>query len=269
MTKTKTFITVAVLLACVSVFGAWTGASVTEIRYADAPLIATYATETISYTRKETVGPVNTAGGCPYYYPLSSLPNSCGAVAGAEIISYYDKYFPSLIPNWTSHYTSGTYRDQDTTYVPALMNELYTLMRTNVNGVGVSKMDFLNGMISYINSNGHQVVFQSVTSGNKVNYKQCKTAINNNKLVVIFTQPTQVYSISSSGNTDVINTTNIAGSHIMVAFGYYEVDYYNNSDTMFRSDAYLNVAVGKSGYGSMLFQSTCADVEGAYVVNIQ
>lgn len=270
MTKSKAFIIVAVLLVLVSVFGAWTGSNdVAEVRYADTMLYSAYANENIYYTTKEEVGPVYTPGYCPFYYGLSDLTNACGSVAGAEIVAYYDKYFPDLIPDWVSYYTaSGKYRIQDFTHVPALMRELYTLMRTNVDDVGVSRTDFLNGLESYVNSNGHQVSYQSVMSGKSIDYEQCKQAINNNKIIVLFALPTNVYGIGSGNGYDNISSVSISSAHIMVVFGYLQVKYYNASG-LFRTDTYLDVAVGKSGYTSMYYKVDSDTTEAAYIVNIQ
>lgn len=269
MTKTKGFIIIALLLAFVSVFGAWTGNTTGETRYADAALLSTYANDNVYYTSKDVTGPINTDGQCPFYRPMSDLPNSCGAVAGAEIISFYDKYYPNLIPNWVSYYTaSGKYRLQDTTIVPALMRDLYTRMRTNVDDVGVSRTDFLNGLTSYVQANGYQVSYESVKSGSTVNYEKCKNAIENNKIVVLLSNPTNVYEISLGTGMDSIVPISISGAHIMVAFGYLEVKYYNNSG-LFRTDKYLNVAMGQTGYSSQFFRADCKDLEAAYIVNIQ
>lgn len=269
MTKTKTFITIAILLACMSVFCAWTGNSNAELRYADAPMLSTYATETINYTRMIDFGPIDTANECPFYHGISDLTNACGATAGAEIVAFYDKYFPNLISNWVSYFDPvGVYRPQDTTIVPALMRDLYTRMRTNVDDVGVSETDFLNGLKSYINDAGYSVSYQSVMNGSTINYERCKNAIADNKLIVLFAGPTNVYSISTSGNTDYVYSTSIASAHIMVIFGYYEVNYYNNSG-WFRSDIYLDVAVGKTGYTSKFYRIDSTSTEAAYIVNIQ
>lgn len=269
MTKSKIFVLVAALLAFVSVFGAWTDADSGELRYADAPLLSTYANETISFTRREVSDENYTDGNCPYYYPLADLPNSCGAVAGAEIVAFYDKYFTELIPDWTPYYTSNAnYRRQDTTYVPALMRDLYAKMRTNVDDVGVSEGDFLNGLTSYINGKGRQVSYQSVKSGNTLNYEQCKNAINNNKVIVLFTAPTTVYSVGLGTNTDSITETKIAGAHILVIYGYVQVKYYNNSG-LFRTDTYLEVAMGQTGYTYKYYRPGSTTTRAAYIVNVQ
>ena len=269
MTRTKTFIIVAILLAFVSVFGVWTGSNNAETRYADSQLYSTYANETVSYTRKEVVGPVYTLGNCPYFHSMPEMTNACGAVAGAELVAFYDRYFPDLIPDWTPYYTSNNnYRRQDSTYVPAVMRQLYTLMRTNVDDVGVSRSDFLNGLTSYFNSKGRQISYQSVTSFGKLNYEQCKTAINNNKAIVLFALPTDVYDVALNSNSDTIISTSIASAHIMVAFGYCEIKYYNASG-LFRTDTYLMVAMGKAGYTYKFYRVDSADTEAAYIVNVQ
>lgn len=268
MTKTKGFIIIAMLLVFVSVFGAWTGSSV-ETRYADAMLLSTYANETIYYTSQDVIGPVTTPGKCPFYEGISGLTNACGAIAGAEIVAYYDKYFPDLIPDWVSHYSSSPkYRQQDSTYVPALMRDLYTRMRTNVDDVGVSRTDFLDGLQSYINSKGHTVSYQSIMSGSTLNYEQCKNAVNNNKVIALFVAPTDVYTVANGSNYDNVISINIASAHIMVIFGYYELSYYNNSG-LFRTDKYLCVAMGKTGYTYMLYKADCTATQAAYIVNVQ
>lgn len=270
MTKTKGFIVVALLLAFVSVFGAWTSNSDAnaETRYVEPMLLSTYASEVINYTSIEEVGPITTAGGCPAYKNISGLTNSCGAIAGAEIVAFYDKYFPDLIPNWVSYYTaSGKYRTQDTTIVPALIREMYTLMRTNVDGVGVSRTDFIVGLTNYVSGNGHLVNFQNVMSGGTINYEQCKSAVDNNKVIVLFTSSTNVYDITVGNNQDIISTYNISGSHIMVIYGYYEAKYYNASG-LFRSDKYLMVSTGLSSMPSAFYKPDSTTTQAAYIINI-
>ena len=269
MTKTKTFITVAILLAFVSVFGAWTGGNNTETRYADSLLYSTYANETVNYTRRVITAEGYTSGNCPFYAGPSDLTNACGAVAGSEIVAFYDKYYPNMITDWTSYYTStGKYRLQDSTYVPAVMRQLYTLMRTNVDDVGVSRTDFLNGLTSYINSKGYGVNYQSVKSGNTIDFAQCKNAIDNNKVIALFALPTTLYELAEGTNNDTYMTINISSAHIMVVFGYIQFQYYNASG-LFRTDTYLYAAIGKTGYKFGMYKINSADTEAAYIVNIQ
>lgn len=267
MKKIK-FAIIPVLLVCVMMFGAWTNVDNADVRYADADFVSTYATETVTYTSREVSEKGTTDGRCPEYFQISGLTNACGAVAGAEIVAFYDKYYPALIPGWTSYYpATGKYRIQEETYVPALMNELYTLMRTNVDDVGVSEADFLNGLKSYVNGKGYKINYQNVKSGSTVNYAQCKAAIDNNKVIALLVQPTSVYNLFENAGEDLLVPTNIAGAHIMVAYGYWQIKYYNNSG-LFRTDTYLYVATGRDGIPTALFKVDSTDLEGAYVINI-
>lgn len=273
MTKTKIFTVTAFLLVLITVCCAGTSvnayASSAEVRYSDAPLLSPYSSIVINYTRREITAENYTDGNCPYYYPVSGLTNACGAVAGSEVVAFYDKYFPELIPDWVSYYpASGKYRVQDFTYVPSVMREMYTLMRTNVEDVGVSRTECLDGLRSYINGRGRQVSYQSVTSGSSINFEQCKNAIDNNKVILLFTLPTTVYAMSEANNSDSFFETNIAGAHIMVAFGYLQIKYYNNGG-LFRTDTFLQVAMGQPGYTEKMYKIDSATTEAAYIVNIQ
>lgn len=269
MTKTKTFITVAILLVCVSIFGAWASADGGETRYADSMLMSAYSSVTVNYSTRDLTGPVTTYGECPFYYPVSGLTNACGAVAGTEIVAFYDRYFTDLIPNWTPYYSaSPRYKMQDTTYVPAVMKEMYSLMRTNVDDVGVSETDFLNGLTKYFNNKGRKISYQSVMSGGTLDYAKCKAAVSNNKPIVLFTTPTSVYTVSSVDKRDTISTINISGAHIMVIYGYCEVKYYNASGSLIRYDEYLNVAMGQVGYTFEFYRPNNTATQAAYIVNV-
>lgn len=270
MTKRKIFLAVTTLLILIAIFGVNTCAlAAAETRYADAPIVSAYAgNEAIYYTTKEIVAENYTPGRCPLYYGLSDLSNECGAVAGAEIAAFYDKYYPDLVPNWVSYYpSSGKYRIQDSTNVPALIRTMYTLMRTNVDDVGVSRTDFLNGLKTYVNNNGYQVSYQSVKSGNAIDFNQCKSAIDNNKVVVLFALPCTIYDITDANGYDGLIPINITGAHIMVAFGYYKVNYYNNSG-LFRTDTYLCLATGRSDIEIAFYRVDATTTQAAYIVNI-
>lgn len=256
-------------LACVLLFGGWTTEQgATENRYADAPLLSTYASETVSFTSR-TLDSYYTPGGFPLFTQANGMTNACGAVAGAGIISFYDKYYPDLIPDWTSYYpASGAYRLQDSAHIEPMMWDLYYRMNTNVADEGVSEQEFVNGLKTYIEDCNFNVNMQNVVSGSSFDYNTYKNAINNNKVVALLAHAGNVYSISEHGNYDVISTTNIAGSHIMVAYGYYDIKYYDNSGKMFRNDIYLEVATGLSASKVAFYKINPHNLTSAYIVNI-
>ena len=269
MTKAKKLIFVPILLVFLMMFGAWTYQVDTEDRYADAALVTPRsANETITYTKRVETLDYETAGRCPKYRQINGLTNACGAVAGAEIVAFYDKYYPNMITGWQSHFDSGYYRLQDTTYVPAVMNELYTLMRTNVDDVGVSEDDFKNGLKSYAGSHGHTLGYTSVRNWlGKLNFNDCKAALDQNKVIVLFTKAGDVYDVFLNDGYDTIVPTTIAGAHIMVAYGYYQVEYYN-ANGLFRTDTYLLVATGQAVTTSALYKIDSKNLNAAYVVNV-
>ena len=68
-----------------------------------------------------------------YYQPESSLPSGCTAVAAANVIGYYDRLVPDLIPDYDAAITIGTtytYKSQNSTIVSHMTN-LYTFIGVN------------------------------------------------------------------------------------------------------------------------------------------
>ena len=267
MKKIKSFFPLALVVLSLSMLGAWApiGVSSTEVRYADAQIYSLYATETVTFDSKEKDVKVNFA---PQYKALSGLTNACGAVAGTEVIGYYDKYYPNMIPGWESFYAaSGKYRLQDSVYIPSVMNELFTLMKTNVGGAGVSESDFTNGLTTYIKNRGYGVNMQTVLNGSTVNYAACKSAIDSNKVIALLSSATDVYSVSEGATQDTIVSASISDSHIMIASGYLEIKYYKNG-SLFRTDRYLIVSSGSQNLGTVYYKLNNHKLVNAYIVNI-
>ena len=267
MKHTKNLICIALAIFSIGIFGAWTSVNgmPDEDRYANAQLHSLYVLETIDFDTKDSNAYMNSA---PHYTALSGMANACGAVAGSEIVAYYDKYYPNMIPNWESFYaSSGKYRIQDQVYIPALMNELYVLMRTNVDDGGVSESEFVSGLTQYINGKGYGVSMQNVLSGTSVNYETCKTAFENNKVIVLFSRATNLYNIGEGTTQDNISSSALSSSHIMMAYGYKEIKYYKNG-ILFRHDSYLMVSTGLQGTGVAYYKVNNHSLNSAYIVNI-
>ena len=267
MKKIKSFFPLTLAVLSLSMLGAWapTGVSSAEVRYADAQIYSLYATETVTFDKKETDARTNFA---PQYTTLSGLANACGAVAGAEVIGYYDKYYPNMIPDWESFYAaSGKYRPQDKVYIPSVINELFTLMNTNVGGAGVSASDFTSGLTTYIKNQGYGVSMQNVVSGTAVDYSACKSAIASNKVIALLSLATNVYTISEGATQDIVSTLTISDSHIMIASGYQEIKYYKNG-SLFRTDRYLIASSGSQDIGTVYYKVNNTKLNSAYIVNI-
>ena len=141
-------------------------------------------------------------------------------------------------------------------------------MRTNVDDVGVSESDCLSGLKSHIEGKGYSVNYQSVLSGSNVNFEACKTATANNKVIILFSRATNIFTVGYGDSCDYITPINLDGLHIMVAYGWYEVNYYN-ANGLFRTDRYLQVSTGLGSPTPIaLYKVNPNDLNAAYIVNI-
>lgn len=210
--------------------------------YGEAATRASKEYETINYTSREETY-IETVKGVPLYTQLSDYPNSCGAVGGAIIVGFYDKYYNDLIPNYSSSVSSGAYKRADNVYVPQLIGDLYSLMRTNVDDVGVSEADCLTGLRTYVLNKGRTLWLTSIVSSGTVNESAYKNAINNNTPSLVFCDKMELCNWTTGSNSVTIEKTTYVGAHIVVAYGFLEVKYYNGS-SCFRTEKYLQIATG-------------------------
>lgn len=245
-----------------------------EIRYADysgSPIQrAAYASsEQITFTDR-TDEYTETVNGVPYYKQDNSLSNSCGPTAGAIVVGFYDKYFEELIPDFTAYYpATGKYKTNDKTYVPKLLQDLYSAMRCNVDDVGVNETDCLNGLQQYFAGKGRNLSYTSIAASNgSINVSTYINAINNNRPVILFGVATELYNIKTSSTSDTLEKFSIPANHIYVGFGYREISYYNGSNK-FRTDTYIHVACGRLDLNSgfIRISSTTSGIDNNWFVN--
>lgn len=202
-------------------------------------------TETIDFTNR-VVDSNTTVSNVPLYYQTSDLDNACGATAGAIIIGFYDRYYQELIPNYSSYLeVINRYLSNDSTYIPALMQELYTLMRINVDAPGVSMSDCMDGLNEYVSDKNRTFSYTSVKTSNGINVNSYIASIDANKPVILFNGSTDIYKISHGANRDTLVKSIISNNHVYVGYGYSIISYYNSNGN-FRTDTYLIVACGLS-----------------------
>ncbi len=211
-------------------------------RYIGGQSIALYANETIEYIDKTVIDDVVSPKAVPVYY-TDTLPNACGAVAGAIAVGYYDYYYENMIPGWKSALSSGRFKTMDSVYVPKLLQQLYNDMRTNVVAPGVSENEFLTGFSDYVNSNGYSAEYRSIWNG-RFDVQAFKSSLKNNEVSVLFLPSCKYNTIDDCDGVDIITENTIAGNHIMVAYGYREVNYRLRNGM--RTDTYIMVATGLS-----------------------
>lgn len=237
-----------------------------EIRFTTPQVMQSRSSEVVYYTSKVVLEENSTVNNCPCYY--TSYPNACGAVAGANIVGFYDKYYEDLIPDYKTYLSNGNYKPTGSTAIPALIGELYTLMRTNVDDVGCTQSEFLNGLSQYVSSKGRSVNYTSAFSNGNINYNTVKSAINNNKLLAIFCLPTELTSIVNGSNSDTLNSTSISTAHIMIVYGYVKIQYTLTNGSV-RTDTYLKVTSGISAPSTAYYRiNSCEDVVNLTQVTI-
>lgn len=126
------------------------------------------------------------------------------------------------------------------------MRELYTLMRTNVDDVGVNQTDCLNGLKTYVNNHGFNISYANVLKTNHIiNEASYTNAINNNQPILLFCNKMDLYQIFTTSNEDTLSCSAYNGAHVAVAYGLYTIKYFNGNNN-FRTDKYLKIATGLS-----------------------
>ncbi len=224
-----------------------------------------FDTEEIYYTKREETH-IQTTKGVPLYSQMNEYPNSCGPTAGAIIVGFYDAQYENLIPDFYPFYPTGSYKRHDAVALPKLIGELYTLMRTNVDDVGVSQPDCINGLKTYVRNHGQNLTYNDIKSGSTVSQQKAINAVNNNHPSIIFCSKMDICQFGVYSGKDMVVTSHYVGGHVVVAFGVYTVKYYNGTNN-FRTDVYLEVGTGLSEYirGFMKLSQT-GWCNGAYEV---
>ena len=249
--KKLTCLVAALVAVCGSAFSLTANAAsadeALEGRYYDKPVVSTRAAgdvETVNFATIDNIY-IQTPNRVPLYYH-GTLENACGPIGGAIVVGYYDKYFQNLIPNYTNYYTAtGKYRPQDSTYIPALIQEMYTEMQTNVVAPGVSESECLDGLEAYVEGKGYSLSYTAVKPYNGTfNHTAYQNAINNGQPVILFCDSVQLVQVSEYSTYNQFIVEQESRDHIIVGFGYQIYRYYNASGNNFRTDIYSAVATG-------------------------
>lgn len=215
-----------------------------EVRYTNGGISLYSSAEYVYYKTRTQLDYNITPGMAPTYIATGEYTNACGAIAGANTIGFFDKYVEDLIPGWQSYFpANGRYKPDDKVYIPAVIAELYTLMRTNVDDVGVSETDFLNGLQEFVELRDKNITYTSLFNNGTVNYAGCKASIDAGKPVLLFMDPTDMVSISLKDGSDYIVRQSINSAHIALVYGYERIQYVL-TDNSIRTNTYLIISSG-------------------------
>lgn len=198
----------------------------------------------------------------PPAYTNSPYTYACACIAGANIIGYYDRYYPNLIANYVPGYlflgTLYMYYPQSAE-TTAVINQLVTDMGTT--SQGTTQTQFVNGMKKYCDRAGYSFGYTSVMSGGKINYSEAiKQMEQNNRPLAILLDGYNVVSIYTEGDTqDNLTYYYNTATHVMVGFGYRYITYtYSNSTT--ETFNFIYVSSGnpdaRNGYFNVNYKGT-------------
>lgn len=186
-----------------------------------------------------------------FYNTNNSLTNTCANVAGLNIVGFYDRYYDNLIPDSTA----GITRPTGFVYYPmgmnlsqkqAVIDYLYTSMGTNTVEPGTSQEDFEEGLATYVTSRSQNIAYESVMTGSSLDQTKYAAAFASGYPVALFLSNYNITIFTDMNGRVSVTQYNYTGNHIMVAFGYEIVTYYDANDNVLREFTVMVVATGYS-----------------------
>ena len=205
----------------------------------------------------------------PHYCNLNTeIRGTCAAVAGGNVIGYYDRFHEDLIPNHSAGYFQVgyfVYSLQDT-YVTNAITELYYDMNGTSNGI--DEAGFKSGMKKYCAKRNLSCDFSSIMKSGKLNFNAVKTSINEGKPVVLMLSTYHIGDYMTFSDYDQISYQLYPGNHVMMGHGWREV-HYTFSDGSTEDYQFVGVSTGFSSPSTAHFNVNYYNhVNSAYSVNI-
>lgn len=231
-----------------------------DFAYGDTIGSATSEVEEFEYATKQvTSAYVNPS--YPYYYNTNNdLKNGCANVAGASIIGFYDRFYENLIPDSTP----GFIRRDIYTYYPigidmgkkqAVIDALYVSMKTNNPHAGTSQANYKSGLEEFVESKDMNITFTSVMTNGNFDSSKAMAQLNAGRPITLYLQGYNISNVEDTGSNARIMKVIYLTNHVMIAYAYQKIDYYNVNGTLINSKIYLNISSGEMG------------VTGVYIVN--
>jgi len=204
----------------------------------------TYFTERIDFHRRE----FSTFSLNPTIPAHLSLYH-CGVTGAAAKISWYHVQHPSLKPghNPGMHFGNQFFWGPPSPVTRAMHSELNVRMG---GGAGVTIDQYIMGIGGFLRSRDFRVSVGQVRAGNNSVSPSFFTSMHNGIPVALFLDGFNLLSptsIQSNNGFDIVSLVEHRGLHIMAAYGYLTLSYFNANNVMFRQDVYLHVNTGFAG----------------------
>lgn len=231
----------------------------------DGSIVTGKETVEVYYTSKSVDGYETCHRPPQFYYP--GLAGGCAAVAGANLIGYYDRFYEDLIPNHSAGlaYLDYFYYNLTDSKVLAAIDELYSNMNGNSNGI--TEANFKSGLTKYCNNKGLSVDYTSVMSWGKLSYNSVKTSLKANKPIVLFLSTYNTCYIYYGDSYESLSYSFYSGNHVMVGFAYRDVTY--NTSSGAQNTRFIYVSTGLSDPDNAYFNIDYnTNINSAYGVNI-
>lgn len=216
-------------------------------------------TESFSYVTKTTESYSINPTFPNYYNTNISLQNTCANVAGANVIGFYDRYFENLIPNVKPGVGTTKYiyypMTKNATEKQAVINDLYYRMQTNTLGDGNTQTQYNNGIKSYVQSKGLTVSYTSVMTNGIFDINKAIVQLQNGYPISLFMSGYGFTKVVDNGSLITLEKNLYDNNHIVIAYGYEKVSYFDSNGKLIRNEVYLRISTG------------IMDVSGVYVVN--
>ena len=210
----------------------------------------------------------------PYKLPTfySGLKSACTVNAGGVAITYNDRLYDNLIPNYAPKRTSirFTYGTQDEN-IDNMFSSLYSLMGTNSLGTTIS--GFNRGMTSYVKQRGYDINLTKATgSYHNLNWEYLKEQLRQEKVAIVFVHHFSLVTaskIQQNGGYDSIQHKLYTGYHTMPVYGYDEYIFYDSNGNETQKDTYLWVQnCYESANLELLSVSNYCTIDDAYIIDI-
>lgn len=194
----------------------------------------------------------------------------CAPIAGANILTYYDREKTNLIPDYSPVITLGNiykYKKQNDK-VNQVVSNLYSKMNTGNGNAGTSIADFKRGLQKYCTTVNYQISFTSCMNTGNLDYTYAKNKIDDGQPIAMFFSSLTLSRINED-EPNVDTYTNLSGTinHVMVGFGYREITYSYNNGTSQKYN-FIKVATGISKMPKGYLNVDNAIFDDVYSVNI-
>ncbi len=226
--------------------------------------------ETIYYITKTITASNELALRYPTIDGISGCFNTCVPVAGANIVQFWDRYKPNLIPNFepgTSILNYYIYKTADSALADTAY-DLYVAMGTNTTGDGTTITQCMTGLNSFVSGKGYTFSYESCMTNSAFNYALATQKIDATKPLLLFVDVFAVATIHANADNDYISYANISAAHAMAGFGYKTITY-TLTDNTTRIDNYIGVTSGLFEVGTGYYNiSLNTQIDDAYAINI-